>query len=36
MPSKIKNWPLYRKLKRKGLTRKSATRKANQHPRKVK
>jgi hypothetical protein len=36
MPSKVKNWPLYKKMLRKGHNRKSATRKANQHPRKGK
>jgi hypothetical protein len=36
MPAKIKNWPLYKKMRRKGKSRKTATRKANQHPRKGK
>lgn len=36
MPAKIKNWPLYRKMRRKGKSRKAATREANKHPRKVK
>lgn len=36
MPAKIKNWPLYRKMRRKGMKRKAAMRKANQHPRKGK
>lgn len=35
MPSKVKNWPLYKKLRRQGKSQKSATRKANQHPRKA-
>ena len=36
MPRKIKNWPLYKKMLHKNNTRKSATRKANAHPRKGK
>ena len=36
MPAKIKNWPLYKKMLRKGKSRKQATREAAKHPRKGK
>ncbi len=36
MPRKIRNWPRYKMLRRKGKSRKTATREANKHPRKNK